>query len=173
MGQLHLAFARDLDSRLGDHLARQANPHQRDLRARVFCVCIRAQLDYGRPVALRNLADNGTDVPALRVLHDHGPEDDGEVEEVAVHRCVPGGFCRDVAAFESRGLRAVIRTIPRWTNSDVDRDLCGRILTQRRKGAKRVLSFPLRLCAFARENFLRNDDPSLFFNIPGSLSRFL
>ena len=125
MGQLYLAVAGDLDTRLSDYLAREANSYQRDLRTFVFCICGFAELDHGRPVAFRDLADNGTDVPALCVFHDHGSEDDGEGEEVAVRSCVSGGFCRDAAAVESRGLRAVVRTVPCWTNSDADRDLDG------------------------------------------------
>src|SRR5215216_3596138 len=108
-------------------------------------------------MAVRDFADYGTDVPALRVLHDYGSEDDGEVEEVAVYRCVHRCFSGDAVATESRGLRTAVRAVPCWTNSDADRDLVGvesrvRVFTQRRKGRQRGTSYffaPLHLCTFA------------------------
>src|SRR5687768_6888154 len=33
------------------------------------------------------------------------------------------GVCRDAAPTQSRGTRAVVRAVPRWTNGDGDRDL--------------------------------------------------
>ena len=125
MGQLHLAAAGHLDPWVGDHLACETNSHQRDICAFVSGVCVPAQLDYGRPVALRNFSDHRTDVPALRVFYDYGSEDDGEVDDVAMHRGVYRGVCRDVVASQSRGLRTAVRALPCWTNSDADRDLVG------------------------------------------------
>ena len=76
-------------------------------------------------MAVGDFSDNGTHVPALRVLHDHGSEDDGEVDQVAVHRGVFRGVCRDAVASQSCGLRTALRAVPRWTNSNADRDLVG------------------------------------------------
>ena len=76
-------------------------------------------------MALRSFSDHGTDVPALRVLHDHGSEDDGEVEEVAMHCRVLRRVCGDAAALESGGECAAVRLVPRWTNGDADRDRFG------------------------------------------------
>ena len=98
----------------------------------------------------RGRADYGTDVPALRVLHDYGSEDDGEVEEVAVRGRVFRGVCRDVVATEPGGTRTALRIVSRWTNSNADRDLVGRVS---RKGANAIVkaqSYLLcYLCAFA------------------------
>ena len=71
-------------------------------------------------MASGDFADYGADVSALRVLHGDRPEDDGEVEELAMHRRFSGGVCGDVAAAESGGLRAVVCAVHRWTNGDVD-----------------------------------------------------
>ena len=65
-------------------------------------------------------ADNGSDVPAFRVFHGDGSEDDGEVEEMALHRGGHRGIRGDAAASQPRGLRATLCIISCWTNSDAD-----------------------------------------------------
>src|SRR6185503_16686350 len=120
-----MASARHLGSRFDHYLSREANSHQRHLRRIVFCVCVSAQLDYRRSMVRRGCADYGTDVPALRVLHDYGSEDDGEVEEVAVRGRVFRGVSRDVVASQPGCVRAALRAVSRWTNSNADRDLVG------------------------------------------------
>ena len=76
-------------------------------------------------MAVGDLADYGTDVPALRVLHGHGSEDDGEVEEVAVRRRISRGVRGDVVASQSSDLCAAVCIVSRWTSGNADRDLVG------------------------------------------------
>ena len=76
-------------------------------------------------MAVGDFADHGTDVSALRVLHGHGSKDDGEVEEVAVHRGVSRGVRGNVVAAESSDLCAAVCVVHRWTKGDADRDLVG------------------------------------------------
>jgi len=158
-----MAVDRDLGTRIDHHLPRETFSYQRHLRCVVLSVCVSAKLDHGRSGAGRDSADHGSDVPAFRLLHDHGSEDDGEVEKVAMHRCVLRGIRGDVVAAEPGGTRAAVRIVPCWTNSDADRDLFGipqdtaergghvKHFSRNGAAAQRLINSSLRRCAVAGE----------------------
>ena len=166
MGKFYLAAARDLDFGIGDYLAGETDSHQRDVRVVLLSFRVCAELDHGRSVAVGGFGDHGTDVPAFCVLHGDRSEDDGEIEEVAVHCCVYRRVRGDVATAESRRLRAALRALYSWSRRDVDRDLAGitapgddiKVSSQRRKETFKNFFAPLRLC---EENFHANEDSSI------------
>ena len=74
----------------------------------LHCAGVCAKLDHGKPLAVGSGTLDGADVSAVYFFHDYGSEDDGEVEEMAVHCGGDCGFRRDDFAAGAGGVRAVL-----------------------------------------------------------------
>ena len=101
-------------SRIGDHLAPAAISHHRDLRGFVHRICVSAQLDHWRPLAVGDLADHRPDVSALYLLYDHRSEDDGALEARPMRRRIPDRCGGDGLAPGPECLCAVLCALPGW-----------------------------------------------------------
>src|SRR5882757_29755 len=114
VGKLFATDGGDLDFGVGDYCAASALSYHRNLCGVLHCVCVCAELYHWESVAVGGRAFDGADVSAVYIFYDYGPEDYGEVEEVAVHRGGDCGFCGDDFAAGSGGLRAVLCAVFGW-----------------------------------------------------------